>query len=515
MSKSLDRKLHDKVVSLIRPGFVFICLLNITGALVLGLSGLSSLRAEWAFSIGIDAVSLIACAILYYSIMRDSEQVDDHNIIFAILLFVNAIGLFLDEAAWAIEGNASLVVLNRVINAVLFANNCTLIYVFWEYVSYAIGADRKVQLSSRTGITVIYLISVLMSLSNIFYPLFFSIDSSGTYHRGSLYVLSYIFMIAVIPPFIVRLFRSEAKRREKIIVSSFFVLPIISQIITTAYFGITAQQAASFVAILLIYGVLVADRGKKLESTRTELDMAAQIQTAMMPNIFPAFPERRELDIYATMEPARVVGGDFYDFFLIDDDHLYMAMADVSGKGIPASLFMMISKIILQNTAMLGKSPAEILSYTNDLICSNNPMEMFVTVWVGILELSTGKLTAASAGHEYPALKDSSGQFRLIRDRHGIVLGAMEGMSYTEHETILKPGSRLFLYTDGIPEATNETDEMFGSERMIEALNLEPTATPQEILQNVRDSVNDFVKSAEQFDDMTMMCIEYKGIQEK
>ena len=140
---------------------------------------------------------------------------------------------------------------------------------------------------------------------------------------------------------------------------------------------------------------------------------------------------------------------------------------------------------------------------------------MFVTVWVGILELSTGKLTAASAGHEYPALKDSSGQFRLIRDRHGIVLGAMEGMSYTEHETILKPGSRLFLYTDGIPEATNETDEMFGSERMIEALNIDPTATPQEILQNVRDSVNDFVKSAEQFDDMTMMCIEYKGVQEK
>ena len=140
------------------------------------------------------------------------------------------------------------------------------------------------------------------------------------------------------------------------------------------------------------------------ERISTELHMANQIQESMLPSIFPAFPERSEFDIYATMDPAKEVGGDFYDFFLIDEDHLCMVIADVSGKGVPAALFMMISKIIIQSCAMLGRGAGEILTKTNEALCSNNRMEMFVTVWLGILEISTGKLTAANAGHEYPAI---------------------------------------------------------------------------------------------------------------
>ena len=215
------------------------------------------------------------------------------------------------------------------------------------------------------------------------------------------------------------------------------------------------------------------------------------------------------------MDPAREVGGDFYDFFLIDKDHLCMVIADVSGKGIPAALFMMISKIIIQSCAMLGRSAGEILTKTNEALCSNNKMEMFVTVWLGILEISTGKLTAANAGHEYPAMKKSDkDRFELIKDKHGLVIGGMSGINYKEYEMQLNPGDKLFLYTDGVAEATRHGNELFGTKRMIDALNQDPDATPERILRNVRRAVDTFVGNDEQFDDLTMMCFEYIGTDE-
>ena len=247
------------------------------------------------------------------------------------------------------------------------------------------------------------------------------------------------------------------------------------------------------------------------ERISTELSLATRIQASMLPNIFPPFPNRSEFDIFAVMKPAREVGGDFYDFFLVDDDHLCLVIADVSGKGVPAALFMMISKIIIQSCAMLGKSPAEILIKTNDAICVNNEEEMFVTAWVGVLELSTGRLTAANAGHEYPALRKPGGPFELLKDKHGFVLGGFGGGVYKEYELQLEPGAKLFLYTDGVPEAEGDSNEMFGLDRMLNALNTDADAPSKQILENVHSALEDFVKGAERFDDLTMLCVEYKG----
>ena len=249
------------------------------------------------------------------------------------------------------------------------------------------------------------------------------------------------------------------------------------------------------------------------ERIGTELSLATRIQASMLPHIFPPFPDRSEIEIYASMDPAKEVGGDFYDFFLVDSDHLGMIMADVSGKGVPAALFMMASKIILQSCAMLGQSPAEILTKTNQAICSNNQEEMFVTAWVGILELSTGKLIAANAGHEYPVLKQPDGSFTLFKDKHGFVLGGMEGVRYREYELQLDPGAKLFLYTDGVPEATDADNVLFGTDRMLNALNAAQDKTPEEILKSVRRAVDEFVQDAEQFDDLTMLCVEYRGME--
>ena len=248
------------------------------------------------------------------------------------------------------------------------------------------------------------------------------------------------------------------------------------------------------------------------ERISTELSLATKIQASMIPHIFPAFPERKEFDIFGSMKPAKAVGGDFYDFSLVDDDHLVMAIADVSGKGVPAALFMMASMIILQGAARNNGSPSEILKQTNDIICANNQQEMFVTVWLGILEISTGKLTAANAGHEYPVISEKPGSpFKLLKDKHGFVIGGMPGMKYKDYELQLEPGAKLFLYTDGVTEATDNNNEMFGTDRLVEALNAACDTEPEEILPNVRGAIDDFVNGAEQFDDITMLCMEYKG----
>ncbi len=242
-----------------------------------------------------------------------------------------------------------------------------------------------------------------------------------------------------------------------------------------------------------------------------ELDLAAKIQANTLPNNFPPFPDRKDFDIFATMEPAKEVGGDFYDFFMMDDDHLALVMADVSGKGVPAALFMMVSMIQVQNSATNFISPGKVLEVVNEQIISHNPEEMFVSIWLGVLNLKTGLLTASNAGHEYPAIMQPDGKFELIKDQHGFVVGGMEGMKYKEYTIQLKPGSKLFVYTDGVPEATDKDNKMFGTKRMIDALNKDPNASPEQLLQYVKESVDEFVQEAQQFDDLTMMCLSYHG----
>ncbi len=247
------------------------------------------------------------------------------------------------------------------------------------------------------------------------------------------------------------------------------------------------------------------------ERIGAELNIAAQIQADMLPRIFPAFPERSEFDLYATMDPAKEVGGDFYDYFLIDDDHIGLVMADVSGKGVPAALFMVIAKTLIKNRALTGESPAEILKYVNEQLCEGNDAELFVTVWLAIIEISTGKGMAANAGHEHPAIRRADGSYELVLYRHSPAVATMEGLRFREHPFELHPGDSLFVYTDGVPEATNAQNELFGTDRMLAALNRHPDASPKEQLLALRPEIDAFVGSAPQFDDITMMSFRYLG----
>ncbi len=253
----------------------------------------------------------------------------------------------------------------------------------------------------------------------------------------------------------------------------------------------------------------------ELDRLDKELKLAADIQSSILPMNFPAFPEHTEFDLYASMTPAKEVGGDFYDFFMIDGSRLGMVIADVSGKGVPASLFMMVSKTLIKNQLMGGADPAAALERVNLQLCERNSSMMFVTVWAAVLDISTGRGMACNAGHENPALRRAGGGFGILRYKHSMFLGASKAAKFESHEFDLQAGDCLFVYTDGVPEAINEAEKMFGEERMIRTLNEDPDAGPEELIRRVHGAVDRFADHAPQFDDITMLCLKYRGTTEE
>ena len=285
------------------------------------------------------------------------------------------------------------------------------------------------------------------------------------------------------------------------------VLSEMSEIKVKNEFGTLSEDISKLAKEIDFYTQETARLTGERERVAAELDMATKIQADQLPSEFPAFPDRTDFDIYATMTPAKEVGGDFYDFFFVDDDHLALVIADVSGKGVPAALFMMMSKNLIKDHAMMKLSPMDIAGQVNRMLCENNKQDMFVTAWIGILELSTGRITAVNAGHEYPAILRPDGKFELFEDDHCFVLGGMKRAVYRQYEFTLPRGSTLFLYTDGVTEATDAEDKMFGEGMLVEALNKYPDASLKELLEGVRSEIGSFAGTAPQYDDITMLGI--------
>ena len=249
----------------------------------------------------------------------------------------------------------------------------------------------------------------------------------------------------------------------------------------------------------------------KEERARAELTMASQIQAASLPDLKDAITDTQRYSLYAEMKPAKTVGGDFYDFFMTDDKHLAFVIADVSDKGIPAALFMMSAKNLINYRAKEGGTPAQILSSVNSHLCRNNRSRMFVTVWLGILDITCGRLLFANAGHEPAAISHAGAGFEFVAGLKKPAIGIISGTDYTDQELMLEPGDKVFLYTDGITEAADGTGTFFGSDRMTDALNALVAGLPTDVIKGVGDSIASFVKDAEQFDDMTMLCLIYKN----
>lgn len=491
--------------------FCFSCFLTVLSVVLIIIRTFDGMKPEWVFSIGADIFCMAVCAMLCFSasLNRKARNADTH--VFVTLLTTTAFALFLDEACWLVQGNPKLRLFNLTANVLFYMMGSVLIYLFWEYIRRALKLnDRPMQIADIFVTAMLYP-SLFLCFVNFVYPLFFEVDQNGVYSRAAQWDVSQVYLSITLTVVIVAIVFAKASKKDRFVAISFAAIPFFNQVITAGMFGLSTQYCAMTVSIVLIYGVLFAEREKTIASTEMELGVATKIQAEMLPNTFPFMPERQEFDLYASMSPAKEVGGDFYDFFMVDDNHLALVIADVSGKGIPAALFMMASKILIKNMVMTGKSPGEALASVNNQVCENNKQEMFVTVWLGILNLDDGTLVTANAGHEYPVIKEPDGDFELVKTKHSFVVGGMEGISYKETEIKLKPGSKVFVYTDGVPEAENESETQYGYDRFLSILNKSKDETPDILIKNAGADIYKFTKDQPQFDDLTMLCIHYKG----
>lgn len=501
----------NKKVWIIPLLFGLMCFYFVSSIVAIEIRGFTDLKTTFAFSIGGELFSIMVAIVLTASILPAYKRQSGYVRIFVTLLAVGCFVSFLDIVQMVVDGIPELAMFNKVVCVLVFMGETFFTFFFWLHITYVLKVRNTMMDALSTIASGLLVVFALLPFINFASPLYFTIDEYGVYARSpQTWWICRIYIVLIVFFVIISLFLSKEKLKTKLIVIIFMGLPLIAVGAGGYQYGVSILYSAMMVSLVLIYALLFSDNERHLYSTNKELGLATNIQKHMLPSIFPAFPERKEFDIYALMDPAKEVGGDFYDFFLIDDTHLGLVIADVSDKGVPAALFMMACKIMVQNYAMMGFSPKDVLERVNKQICSNNQEEMFVTVWLAVLDLKTGILTASNGGHEKPIIKKPNGHFEILEDKHNLVVGFMKEAPYSEYTVKLEKGTKLFVYTDGVPECKN-ADGQFGINRTVEALNKYEELSPEHIAKNLLSDLYKFIGEANQFDDITMLCFEYIG----
>jgi serine phosphatase RsbU (regulator of sigma subunit)/anti-sigma regulatory factor (Ser/Thr protein kinase) len=454
--------------------------------------------------------------VLFICSVVDKQKNEANLNIYLLLLFSCFNAAFLDEVCWIVDDKPAMIELNMAANTLYFMGAPVMAFLFWRYVvSYLEVAPEKIR-KYNNFLAAGLVIAILMRLFNPLFGHYFTITADGHYQRGNLYLLSNLYAYFTILLTLALVFRARKKFKRYQVVTLFLYafFPLVIGVVSVFTFGLSLTSPVIMLVLLLMYCVLNVIQSRERSISDSELQMANAIQEGMLPHIFPPYPERSEFDLYASMTAAKEVGGDFYDFYMPDSDHLVVTIADVSGKGIPAALMMMVTKTLIKNRGLTDfEDCSKILSTVNDQLCENNDISMFVTIWVGVLTISTGEFRYANAGHEYPAIKRANGKFELIKERHSPPIGCMEGIPYKEHKTKLEPGDIIYVYTDGVTEANNSKNELFGESRMLDALNLPNDGDLLVLESNIKDSIDAFIEGTPQFDDITMLSMKYNGPQ--
>ncbi len=491
----------------------FCIVMFVLTTIFLMIRGINELSPIYLMNIGADLVSMLMGYMLFICFLIDVQKNGSDLKFLFVLLVVAYLGCFVDACAWMVDGLPKLRWLNVLDNTIYYMCAPMQVCSFWFYTMTYLKLDNKYIRFINKFIMIGLCASLFAIVSNIFTNVYFYVDEAGIYHRSPFYFLSliYTFFIGILVMVIII---AERKRLEAFQIATLFTyvaMPFLAGIIGALVYGFSLSASAVMLVILLIYGVLNVNQGREKAAADRDLSVAASIQENILPQIFPYLPERKEFDIFASMSPAKEVGGDFYDFFMFDDDHLVMVIADVSGKGMPAALFMMVSRTLIKNRALLGEDPSDVLFEVNNQLCEGNKAGLFVTVWMAVISLSTGDGLAVNAGHEHPALMHKDGKFELVEYRHSPAVAVMEDLSFRQHSFKLSPGDVIFVYTDGVTEATNAKNELFGTDRMLTALNKNTQTDLKGIISNVSGGINAFVKEAIQFDDITMLAFKYNG----
>ncbi len=436
-----------------------------------------------------------------------------------IISFSAALLLLSDRYAYIFRGQTSAIAyfMARICKYLVFFNVLNISYGVNDFLIsiYKENHHKSQPPAMFNYIRILIFVGHAFLIISQFTNFYYSFDSANKYHRESGYAICYMFPIVatIMQYMIMAKDYNKTNKRIFIPIVLYFTLPIISSIFQLFTSGISLTNITIAGVVILLYSFTIYDANmmlKEKEKTEADLRLANEIQQNEIPNEFPAFPERNEFDLYALMSPAKDVGGDLYDYFLLDDNHLGLVIADVSGKGIPAALNMIKVKILLRSIGLKLNDPAEILSSLNNSFIDNNKLEMFVTMWFGIIEISSGRLTFANAGHEDLAIYKKNIGYDLLKTKHGLPIGTIRNNNYENHEIKLNKGDKIFLYTDGITEAIDSNNRTFGINNLLKSLNKHRNNNVEDTIKSVKEDIILFVDSDNQFDDITMLCFELK-----
>jgi len=512
--KSLGKKDYRDAIA---SGIIYPILFALT-IVFLCMRGLSNLKDIYIVNISVDLFGMLMGYVLYICCLLDVRKSGTNLKYFFYLVNVSFLGLFTDACAWLVDGVPELRIVNIIDNTFYFACAPLQAYFFALYVLSFLRVEEKYKVL-RTILHIGVCLGLIARTANLIFGQYFTVSAEGIYERGPLYPVSMIYIFGSLVAMIVVIVREHRKFKtyQLVVFGIYVAAPFVAAVFTIFVYGISISAGILMLVLLLMYCALNIAQGREKLVADRDLLLASTIQENMLPKTFPFLTDRTEFDIYATMTPAKEVGGDFYDFFMIDDDHIGLIMADVSGKGIPAALFMMVARTMIKNYALASKeySPSKILYEVNNQLCEGNIQELFVTVWFAIVSLSTGEGVATNAGHEHPVLQKKGGKFELVKYKHSMAVAVIDNMKFEEHAFKLDPGDCIFVYTDGVAEANDADANQFGTDRLLDALNIFPEAETMELLDNVMKGINGFVKGADQFDDITMMAFRYFGPDKK
>ena len=459
---------------------------------------------EALFDVGVDSLGALFCAALYFGCMK--QKGNGIGALRSLIVLVSAC-FPVNEAMYYtlnVPEQSTLCFVFCLISKLL---DLVMIYLFYTYVRVTLGFEGKLAKLAKTVLPVLMVIQTFIILSNIFYPTTFFIDAGGMYQTSAIPWLEdiYLAITSIITAILIIMSRNPFKQKAAAL--TFILFPLIEYVLMGGQFGNAFQYGMILMSLIIMYCIIFIEKSRTLAATQTDMLIAAKIQSDALPPAAPEFNGHPEVILRGSMNTAKEVGGDFYDYFSIDENRICFLIADVSGKGTPAALFMMTAKTMIRDYALTKDTTSEIFNDVNVRLCENNDEGMFATAWIGILDTREMILQYTNAGHNYPVLQRKGRPCEPLDTVHGLFLAGMEFTTYNQDEIRLEPGDRLFLYTDGVTEAHDRLNNMYGTDRLEQILESTKDASGEQVLDSILADINHFAEGTPQFDDITMVVL--------
>jgi len=443
---------------------------------------------------------------VFFACMIDKHEMSKQTVLFLCMIVFCNISLFAQGLMYSLPRTPFLIKLLVYVEFTCYILSTLLMWLCGQYIRVSLDVPKTKYRIPQLYTNCISLGYGILSFCSLWTGYLFFIDERGNFYENSLGAIIGAFILTAIYYFVMIIKQSE-ERYQKFALCT-LVLSIISVLFSgNAIAGVTLTPMIFLLGIIICFTNVYVKRSNSLIETKKDLNFAASIQLSMLPREFK-FKGIDNVKIFASMNPAKDVGGDFYDFFKLDDKHVAFLVADVSGKGPSAALIMMRAITAIKNFAVVGLSVDKLMEMASKTINEHNDAMLFVTCWMGMLNTTNGRLRFVNAGHNPPYIRHADGSVQEIKSKPDMIMGFFDEVHYVKNEIFIEPGDTIFLYTDGITEALNEAEEQYGTKRLVNAIELS-TCKPKQLIHDINDKVTEFVGKADQFDDMTMLAINY------